>query len=376
MKPKLIRLTTVALSLDVLLRGQLRFLNRTFEVIAVASGREPLDAVGQREGVRTVEIPMQRNIAPMADLVSLWRLFRLFRREKPHIVHANTPKGSLLGMLAARLAGVPHRLYTVTGLRFETERGLLRLLLLTMERITCACATRVIPEGRGVRDTLLREQITRKPLEVIHNGNINGIDLDWYARRDDVLRIAAGFRTKERFTFCFVGRLVRDKGIEELVRTFCRLTDRHPDARLLLVGPFEPELDPLHPDTEREILGNPRIRYTGYQTDIRPWLAASDALVFPSHREGFPNVLLQAAAMDLPAIATDINGCNEIILPGTNGVLVPVCDEDALFRAMSHFIEDPDRTSQMGAQARQSVAQRFNSRDVWESLKNLYCNLK
>ncbi|MEG1616791.1 MAG: glycosyltransferase family 4 protein [Bacteroidales bacterium] len=374
-KPKLIRLTTVALSQNLLLRGQLRFLNQKFEVIAVASGKEELEQVGVREGVRTVDIKMHRDISLIADLNSLIALYTLFRNEKPEIVHANTPKCSLLSMFAATLAGTKNRIYTVTGLRFETEKGIFRRLLKFMEIITCAFATKVIPEGKGVRDTLIREHITNKPLEIIYNGNINGVDLNWYASSHEVRVLAERYIDNNVFTFCFIGRVVRDKGLEELIGAFSRLSKIYINTRLLLIGPFEKELSPLKENIINEIDTNSKIRYMGYQDDIRPFLQASDVLVLPSYREGFPNVVLQAGAMGLPCIVTNINGCNEIIQDKVNGLIVPVRNEDRLFEAMTRLLNNTEETYQMSTNARRIIAERYNQQNVWSCLEKMYLSL-
>ena len=337
---KLIRITTISASLDLLLRGQLGFLNTYYEVVGIAFGEESLQEISQREGIRTINIPMSRKISLWEDFQSLALLISLFFKEKPYIVHANTPKASLLSMIAAWITGVPHRIYTVTGLRFETATGNFRHLLLTMEKITCWCATKIIPEGEGVKRTLVRENITSKPLKVILYGNINGVNVESYDRTIHVRLLASKIREEGKFTFCFVGRIVKDKGINELVLAFVRLTKVYPEVRLLLVGPFERDLDPVSSEIEHIILDHSSISFVGFQQDIRPYLAASDALAFPSYREGFPNVVLQAGAMGLPSIVTDINGCNEIIEDGVNGVIVPPRDEEALYNAMKYFVEN------------------------------------
>lgn len=375
-RPKLLRLTTIDGSLDSLLKGQLRYMNESFEVIGVADDSGRLAAVAAREGIRTIAVPMRRAISPLADLRSLWALIRLFRRERPLIVHANTPKASLLGMVAAWCARVPHRIYLVTGLRFETTHGALRFVLKTMERITCLCATKVIPEGEGVKATLLRERITRKPLQKIHHGNINGIDIAHFDRTAEVVQRAAEIRAgSQEFTFLFIGRMVRDKGIEELIAAFDRLSHERDDVRLLLVGKFEDELDPVSPAAKSIIEQNPKIRFAGFQSDVRPYLAASDTLVLPSYREGFPNVVLQAGAMGLPCIVTDINGCNEAIIEGRNGTIIPKQDTEALLDAMRRFVADRDATRTMAAAARDLTASRYLQQDVWRATREMYQTL-
>ncbi|MFK1790952.1 glycosyltransferase family 4 protein [Bacteroides fragilis] len=366
---KLIRITTISASLDLLLRGQLGFLNTYYEVVGIAFGEESLQEISQREGIRTINIPMSRKISLWEDFQSLALLISLFFKEKPYIVHANTPKASLLSMIAAWITGVPHRIYTVTGLRFETATGNFRHLLLTMEKITCWCATKIIPEGEGVKRTLVRENITSKPLKVILYGNINGVNVESYDRTIHVRLLASKIREEGKFTFCFVGRIVKDKGINELVLAFVRLTKVYPEVRLLLVGPFERDLDLVSSEIEHIILDHSSISFVGFQQDIRPYLAASDALAFPSYREGFPNVVLQAGAMGLPSIVTDINGCNEIIEDGVNGVIVPPRDEEALYNAMKYFVEHRDTDVRaMAERARPIIVDRFEQHKVWEAL--------
>lgn len=372
---KLFRLNTIDWSLGML-RGQLRFLNQEFEVVAVANDSGILKEVAEREGVRTIGIPMHREISIAADCRSLVALYKLFRRERPHIVHSNTPKASLLSMVAAWAARVPHRIYLVTGLRFETTHGILRFILKTMERITCLCATKVIPEGDGVKATLLREHITRKPLQKIHHGNINGIDLEHFARTPEVMQRAAEIRNgSEDFTFIFIGRMVRDKGINELVAAFDRLNREMPATKLLLVGKFEDELDPVLPETKQIIENNPKIEFAGYQNDVRPFLVASDVAVLPSYREGFPNVVIQAGAMGLAQIVTDINGCNEVVIEGQNGLIIPKQNEEALYKAMQRLATDRELTARMAASARESIATRYRQEDVWAELLKMYKSL-
>ena len=375
-KLKLLRLTTVDISLNSLLKGQLRYLSQYFEVVGVAADTGVLQQVAEREGVRVVDLPMHREISLWADCKSLWALVKLFRRERPDIVHANTPKASLLGMVAAVLCRVPNRIYTVTGLRFETTQGVLRFVLKTMERITCLCATKVIPEGDGVKSILLRERITRKPMQKVFNGNINGVDLEWYDRTESVMQRASEVRGDSTdFTFVFIGRIVRDKGVNELVEAFSRLANERSDVRLMLVGRFEDDLDPLPQHTKKQIESNERISFVGYQSDVRPYLVASDVLVLPSYREGFPNVVLQAGAMGLPVIVTDVNGSDEAICSGVNGVIVPKYSSEVLYCAMSDMVSDRDATANMAAVAREMVASRFDQKDVWAALANMYKEL-
>ena len=369
---KLIRTSTIPASLENLLKGQLKMLSKYYNVLAVSSPGDDMETIEEREGVRTIAIPMERRISLIKDFISLIRLIVLFAKERPDMVHSITSKAGLLSMLAAWITRVPVRMHTFTGLVFPTATGKMQKLLIAMDRLTCFCATHINPEGEGVKRDLVNYNITSRPLHIIANGNVNGIDLEYFDKTPEVVEKACSYKKEGTFTFCFVGRMVRDKGINELVHSFLRLYQKDERVRLLLVGPFEKELDPVLPEVEEHILHHPGICYMGYQNDVRPFLVASDALVFPSYREGFPNVVIQAGAMGLPAIVTDINGCNEIVLPDLNGVIIPSKDEQALYESMKYFASHPVEVERMAANARPLIASRYEQRIVWNALLDEY----
>lgn len=365
---KFFRISTIPTSLETLLKGQLRMLSEHYDVVAVSSPGEEMRVLEKREGVRTIAIPMERRISLIKDFISLIRLIILFAKEKPDMVHSITPKAGLLSMLAAWITRVPVRMHTFTGLVFPTATGKMQKLLIVMDRLTCFCATHINPEGEGVKRDLINYNITSKPLHVIANGNVNGIDLEYFDRTPEVMEKAYSYKKEGTFTFCFVGRMVKDKGINELVHSFLRLYQDDTRVRMLLVGPFEKELDPVLPEVEEQILHHPGICFIGFQSDVRPFLAASDALVFPSYREGFPNVVIQAGAMRIPAIVTDINGCNEIVLPDRNGMIIPAKNEQALYEAMKYFASHSVEVEKMAANARPLIVSRYEQRMVWNAL--------
>ncbi len=371
-RKKIIRTSTVSTSLNTFCRGTLRRLANTYDVVAVSTPDDELREMAQREGIRVIGVPMRRPIAPLRDIVSLWCLIRVFRRERPTMVHSITPKAGLLSMIAAWVCRVPVRLHTFTGLVFPTATGLKQRILMLTDRITCACATHIVPEGEGVKADLINYNITRKPLQVLGYGNVRGVDMQHYSRTPEVLAAAQPIMRSGVFTFVFVGRVVRDKGINELVQAFARLNAQEPATRLILVGRFEDNLDPVSPQTRQTIEQNEAIEAVGSQADVRPWLAASDALVFPSYREGFPNVVLEAGAMGLPSIVTDINGSREIIVEGKNGVIVPPRDADALYAAMMRFVQQPRQVAEMAANAREMIASRFEKSFVEQCLIDYY----
>ena len=363
---KIIRSSTVPQSLKSFCWDMLKELSREYEVVAVSSPGVALDEVGEREGVRTIAVPMERHISLFKDLKSLWQMWRVLRREKPDMIHSMTPKAGLMSMMGGWLAGVPVRIHTFTGLVWPTTSGFKRRVLMATDWITCACATHVIPEGEGVKSDLLNHHITRKPIKVLGYGNVKGIDLERFDPQQFPVQ------PHEGFTFVFVGRIVRDKGINELVAAFDKLHQEHQDVRLVLIGPREDNLDPVSPETLDRIERGDGIEAVGSQSDVRPFYADADALVFPSYREGFPNVVIEAGAMGLPSIVTDINGAREIIIDGQNGVIVPPQDEQALYLAMKHFVEHPDQIATLARNARPLIASRYEQGYVRQCLYDFY----
>jgi glycosyltransferase involved in cell wall biosynthesis len=373
---KIIKVSTVPMSLDTFCRGQLKMLSKYFDVVAVSSPDSELKEIEKREDVRCVAVPMERHISIFKDAISLFKMIMVIHTEKPYIVHSMTPKAGLISMIAAWINRVPVRMHTYTGLVFPTEKGLKQKVLIAMDRLLCACATYINPEGRGVMNDLKKYNITQKPLHIIANGNVRGIDLNYYMRSDDVMAKAQSLRDDTKFTFCFVGRIVGDKGINELITAFEKLKDEKGDSiRLLLVGPKEANLDPLKPDTNEMMDEDEDIVLCGSQTDVRPYYAASDAFVFPSYREGFPNTVLEAGAMGLPSIVTDINGCNEIITNNENGLIIPSHDSDAIYNAMKYYVENKDVIKVMGKKAHDVVASKFEQKMIWGELLKVYESL-
>lgn len=379
---KVIRTSTVPLSLNVLLKGQLKFLSEFYEIVGISSEGQLLDEVRQREGIQTIGVDMERGISPVKDLASLYRLYKVLKKEKPVIVHSITPKAGLLTMLAGKIAGVPIRIHTFTGLIFPTRKGVIQKLLIGMDRLLCKSATHIYPEGHGVKKDLIDYKITSKPLKVIANGNVNGIDLNYFSpgqvSEDQKILLKKELKIEDwDFVFVFVGRLVGDKGINELIKAFSALNknENQQRSKLLLVGPLEQELDPLSPDTLKEIETNRDIISVGFQKDVRPYFAISDALVFPSYREGFPNVVMQAGAMELPSIVSDINGCNEIIIENQNGVIIPVKDSERLQKEMGKMISDRDYYEALKKNARPMIEDRFEQSVIWNAILSEYNKL-
>lgn len=376
LKKKIIRATTVPISLETFCEGVLRKLSEKYEVVGLSSPGDALERVAEREGVRTIAVPMERHIFLIKDIVSLWRMVKIFRKERPDMVHSMTPKAGLLCMLAAWITRVPVRVHTFTGLVFPTSTGLKRSILMMTDWLTCACATHVIPEGEGVKNDLMYNGITKKPLRVLGYGNVRGVDMDFYSRRNAVLQKMEdlSLRDESRFTFLFVGRIVRDKGIDELVKSFLLLNAEIPSTRLLLVGRFEDDLDPVSDETRRQIDESTTIECVGskYGDELLAYYAAADCFVFPSYREGFPNTVLEAGAMGLPCIVTDINGSREIVIHGENGIIIPLKDENALYDAMEKIMVDNSSYKKMAANARRMIETRYEQGYVRKCLFDYY----
>ena len=368
-----LRATTVPQSLGFF-EGTMAELLRDYDVQLLSSPGERMDELAQKFGVKTHAVEMYRRLSPLKDLKSLWKIIKVFRREKPYMVHSMTPKAGMLCMMAAWWTKVPVRVHTFTGLVWPTETGFKRKLLMLTDKITCVCATHIIPEGEGVKKDLLENGITKKPIKVLGYGNVRGVDMTRFSRRPEVIEKAQAVLDKEKFTFVFVGRIVRDKGINELCEAFGRLNKQYPNTRLFLVGKFEDDLDPISEKSKSVIENNSAIQAVGvkHNDDLLAYYAASDCFVFPSYREGFPNTVLEAGAMGLPSIVTDINGSREIIIEDENGTIIPSKNVEALYKAMERMVVDDGWRKTMAGNARQLIQDRFERGFVQQQLINFY----
>lgn len=368
MRHKLMRITTVPISLLVLLKKQLVFMSQYFDVLAVSSAGEALQQVGKEAPVRIKSLNMTRRVTPLQDLLGIFKLCRVMLAERPSIVHTHTPKAGLLGMIAAKMAGVPIRLHTVAGLPVLEKKGLLKWAMGITEMLTSACATHIYANSPNMMHMMIDlKYCAQKKIKVIGNGSTGGIDTSVFnPDLPEIVAVKTETRTAlklkdDSFVYCFIGRMVRDKGIAELVTAFCNMYQQNPQLVLLLVGPFENELDPLPVAIHKLIKEHKGIRWLDFQTDIRKYLAISDVFVFPSYREGFPNVIMQAGAMGLPCIVSNINGCNEIICDGVNGLIVPVKNIPDLEQAMARLYTTPTERVNMANSSRAIIQSRYES---------------
>ena len=375
---KLIRITTIPISIEKLLENQPRFFSEYFNITLVSSDEKRLAKVASNQGVQYFPLEITRKITPLQDLRCLVRLVRFLRQEKPHFVHSHTPKAGIIGMLAAYITGVPVRMHTVAGLPLMEATGVKRWVLNAVERITYFCSTHVYPNSKGLETFILQNKFcTSKKIKVLGSGSSNGIDTSYFdpeqvsQAQQIALKNELNIETKD-FVFCFVGRLVKDKGVNELIDAFIQISKKHPNTKLLIVGHTEADLDPLLPVTLHNIEFNERIIEVGFQKDIRPYLAIADLFTFPSYREGFPNVILQANAMGVPCIVSDINGCNELIKQGENGLIVPAKNSKILKGQMELLLENPNHLKASNSEIRNFIRLNFEREVFWELLLKEY----
>jgi glycosyltransferase involved in cell wall biosynthesis len=373
-RPSLVSVVNSSIALGFL-QGQLQyFQDKGFDVTVLCPERRKGEwEVARPGGVPIIEVPMERRIAPLRDLASLWRLWRIIRALRPAFTNVGTPKAGLLGGFAAWLNRVPCRFYTLHGLRFETSKGMKRRLLTLAERLACRFAHRVICVSQSVREKAIASGITNREQAVVFgSGSCNGVDASRFAATPDTMRRAAELRRQlgipvQAPVVAFVGRLTCDKGIPELVDAFLQLGNQFPDLRLLLVGCFEDE-DPLPPDTRRCLQTHSRVILTGAVQDTAAYYATADVVVLPSHREGLPNVILEAQAAGKPVVAAAATGIVDVVADGETGLLFPVGDVPTLAEALARLITDKTLATKLGLAGQENVKEKFRPERVWEAL--------
>tara|TARA_B110000879_G_C11130881_1_gene495972 strand:- start:845 stop:1783 length:939 start_codon:yes stop_codon:yes gene_type:complete len=292
------------------------------------------------------------------------KMIILFKKESPDVVHSHTPKAGIVAMLAAFLCNVPIRLHTVAGLPVMNKVGLARITLLAVEWLTCKCATKVYPNSKGLEAFLTDVvNVPSKKLKILGSGSSNGVDTRYFNLTPDLQESSKVFKTKygldDCFIFTFIGRIVKDKGIEELIDAYARLSSEVENVRLVIVGWEEPLTDPISNRSQEILKNNSGIVYAGFLDDIRPVLGVSDCLVLPSYREGFPNVVMQAACMSVPSIVSNINGCNEIIQDGSNGLIVEPKNTEDLYYAMKRVAYDRGLLIDLASKSRGLVVEKY-----------------
>lgn len=352
-----------------------------FKVIMVSSDGKERDELIQHEKCEHVIVNMTRRISPFHDMVSLIKLIRVIKKIKPTIVHTHTPKAGLLGMIAAMLCGTKFRIHTVAGLPLMSEHGIRYRLLKMIERITYAAATNVWPNSHSISEFIRKVRLTSvKKLHVINYGSSNGIDLRRF--NPENLDLARVQQVKESigyssvFTYLlYAGRMVADKGIAELVHAFAILQEENPALRLILIGPFENDLDPLPQVILHEIEKNKSIILINWTDQMEYYMKVADFFVFPSHREGFPNVLLQAGAMGLPIICSDIPGNSDLVEDEKSGFLFERNNEKALAATIAHAIKNHDAATKYAMKLKDKITSEFDRTSVQQAILDEYQRL-
>jgi glycosyltransferase involved in cell wall biosynthesis len=377
----IVRITTVPISLKVLLKGQLNFMQQNgFEVIAVSAKGAEVDELKFQENCEHIVVPLTRNINPIADLICLVKLFFLLRRIKPSIVHTHTPKAGLVGMLAAYLARVPIRLHTIAGLPWIIETGIKKRILKSVEKITVFTSSKVFVNSQNLLLYIKNENIKNSKISLLGSGTSNGIDTNYFSNTSEIKQIANQLKiendvTTNSFIWLFVGRVVRDKGIQELIEAFVNMQNKYPNDLLWILGDEEPELDPVDEQYANILHSNKSIKSFGFQNDVRPFYSAANVLVFPSYREGFPNVPMQAALMDCGLILSNINGCNEIVSNQISGLLVEPNSHKDLMEKMFFARNNQETMNNFSIKAKENIIEKYKQESVWNNLLEEYNKL-
>lgn len=376
---KLVIIVTVPVVLETWLKGQAKYLSQFYDVEIITSYSSAISIIEIYENVPIHIIEFNRKINPLLDIKVFLKLWEYLRSNKPDIVYTLTPKAGLLGMFASWLCGIPLRIHNVVGLPLMEAKGKRRLILELTERITYWCATHVYANSFNLKH-YMQKHLTNKAINVIAQGSVNGVNTNFFC--DNLTPLEKMDLKKELdikngdFVITFVGRIVKDKGIEELVHVFDVLSCSFENLKLLLIGDFEEALDPINPESKAIIKCNKKILHVGFQEDIRSYLALTDLFVLPSYREGLPNVLIEAGSYGIPLLATNINGCNEVIIHEQNGVLVEPKNINALLTGIERFVVDKNFYQEIKDKVRESIISRYAQNDFWIALRTEFLKLE
>lgn len=383
MQPKkLIRITTVPMALRYLLPGQPQFMQQNgFDVLMISADGPELADVVKNEGCRHIIVPMTRKITPLQDVKCLWQLIKIFKKEKPDIVHTHTPKAGLLGMLAAKLCGIKVRIHTVAGMPLMVEKGFKLKLLTFIEKLTYWAANHVWPNSQSLYNYITAHKFTKPTkLNIICKGSTNGINLARFNKNvltsegTAAVKQQINYNAQNTYLLC-IGRLVADKGIIELVHVFTKLQQQHAQLRLVLVGDFEQELDPLPVDVLEQIKSNAAIIHITWTQQVECFMHVADYFVFPSHREGFPNVLLQAGVMQCPIICSRIPGNVDIVSHEQTGLIFNTSNEDQMQQQIEYAITHTEKMKTMATTLHTIVNENYRRENIWQNMLATYNEL-
>ena len=377
---RIVYITTVPKSFNQL-RGQLRYLGEHgFDVHCISSPGPELEIVRQHENVQIHPVHMYRSIRPLSDLLSAIKIVLIFIKLRPNIVHAGTPKAGFIGIVVAKLVGIPTRIFFYHGFRFISIKGWKRSVVYLAEKLSCLLASRVYCNSKSLREQCIDFNLCPQSKIIVPlNGSVNGVD----AREkfnpqkliDEKEFIRKKFQIpKDAIVIGFVGRIVKDKGFVELIHAWHRIREKVSNLHLLIVGPFEPE-DPIPLDVRNVLKSDSRIHLAGLVLNPAPYYTAMDIYVLPSHREGFGTTSLEAAAMELPVVTTQIPGCIDAVVDGVTGKFVDVRDSINLYNALLNYCENSKIRKKHGLNGRKRVLRDFQPEGIWKFMTNEYYSL-
>lgn len=373
---KLVIITSVPINISTWLKGQPKFLSQFFEVEIVTSFSNDIKKIADYEGVKINTIEFSRRFTPVRDLISLFHLIKYLFKFKPDIVYSLNPKSGMLGMIAARVTNIPVRMHCVVGLVYFGSKGFRKKILVWSEKITYFFSTNLYCNSKNLAN-YIEKNLTNRAVRTIGNGSINGIDTIYFKKKatsfeKEKIRKELGFSLDD-FIITFIGRIVKDKGIDDLVTAFSELSKKHNNLKLLIIGSYDDNLNLIHKDTKNHIENSNKITRINFQNDIRRYLEVSNLFVLPSHREGFPNVLLEAGSFEIPLVASNINGCNELIENGENGLLFEKKDVQELTKSIDIFLNNNDFYNKAKKNIRKTVISKYSQNEYYE---NLYFEMK
>ena len=376
---KLIRITTVPMALAYPLRGQPSYMqNMGLDVTMISADGKELSMLLAAENVSHIIVPMTRSITPFKDLACIFKLVKIFKKLRPNIVHTETPKAGLVGMIAAKIANVKVRIQTVAGLPLMVEKGVKLKVLEAVEKITYAAATNVWPNSNSLKNFILQHKFTTaSKINIVGLGSSNGVDTVRFNKNNLDQKIIKEIKNSLKFEhnniyLLFIGRLVFDKGIVELVNVFIELQKDNPLLKLVLAGQYEPHLDPLPMHIEQEILNNQNIIHIQWTDKVEYYMSIANYFVFPSYREGFPNVLLESAAMELPIICSRIAGNVDIVTDNETGLIFESMNETSLKVKLLQALADPDKMKLMAHKLHAIITSSYKRELFWEAMKHEY----
>lgn len=376
-KKKVIHMVTMPQSIG-LMRGQLNYLKeKGYEISVVTSSGERLNEFNKKQDIHGEAIDMGRAFSPLKDLKSLFKIINYFKKVKPDIVNAGTPKAGLLGMIAAKITRVPYKVYTNRGMPFERHTGVKRRILMLTEKVACSCADKVICISPSIQEVLISNNIVSQDKTIVFGiGSSNGLDLKRFQYTAEVERKVKDIResfglTDESFVIGNVGRINNFKGVTELVLSFEELQNKYNHVYLLLVGPIETK-DSISVEIRKKIENNDKIIYVGPQKDPVPYFYVMDIFAFPTYMEGFGNTSIEAQATGTPVIATNVTGAKDTIINDKTGILIEKQNVEELTNAIDKFINNAELVRDMGENGKEFVHENFDNKIIWEGLSELY----